>query len=408
MFSPSLPIDKNRYIDFIGANGIGSDFGYQRIDFPQLFRVSVDESDLTFESTAAAVKKYLDDISTSINQTIENADPDKITDAEAKKIYNQLKVSGEYPDADVDLYGDLTSKTLQIYTLENQTKEISYFDTLVFAVYWNNLKTVSAKYKFVFQNYLSNQFEGNEYAFSLPKAKNFYESSYLVAPGDAQNMYMKMDPEKKSIHPYADIIAQNASLATILSSYDDVENDLDMEYTCAPPEGVNIFQWIPAIICWLKEMLPPKIKISAGQCGPTPLSDEQLAEIQSCSVDRNNNGILDCYEEKLSSGSLLLSSDAARYYYYSVGKLDISVRDNEGEPAFFVNGNPITLSLSQLEIQEDKTKALSPENSKLVYDSQDDELNSEDDLESAQKYISFYSTDVNTTQGEASAYFYTR
>ncbi|MDF1682225.1 MAG: hypothetical protein P1U46_00110 [Patescibacteria group bacterium] len=49
---------------------------------------------------------------------------------------------------------------------------------LVFAIYWNNLENVSSKYAFIFDNYLSNQVEGdNDYY--LPKNKKQYEISYL-------------------------------------------------------------------------------------------------------------------------------------------------------------------------------------------------------------------------------------
>ncbi len=34
---------------------------------------------------------------------------------------------------------------------------------------------------------------------------------------------------------------------------------------CGPPEGVSIFQWPAAIVCWIQAQLPPKI--SAGKCG---------------------------------------------------------------------------------------------------------------------------------------------
>lgn len=40
---------------------------------------------------------------------------------------------------------------------------------------------------------------------------------------------------------------------------------------CGPPEGVNIFKWPAAILCWIKAQLPPKI--SAGKCGPNTIGD---------------------------------------------------------------------------------------------------------------------------------------
>ena len=49
----------------------------------------------------------------------------------------------------------------------------------------------------------------------------------------------------------------------------------------------------------------------------TPYTEEQLEEIAECSVDENANGIIDCLEDKLVNGSLLLYSDQGRYYYHT-------------------------------------------------------------------------------------------
>jgi hypothetical protein len=66
---------------------------------------------------------------------------------------------------------------------------LTYYDILIFALYWNNLNSVSAKYKFVFENYLSSQaLDGEKYY--LPKNKNQYEIAYLGSYGDSSNMYI--------------------------------------------------------------------------------------------------------------------------------------------------------------------------------------------------------------------------
>ena len=44
----------------------------------------------------------------------------------------------------------LESKPDQEVEVLGSTKKLSYIDTLIFSVYWNNLNSVSAKYKFVF------------------------------------------------------------------------------------------------------------------------------------------------------------------------------------------------------------------------------------------------------------------
>ena len=280
-FTPSLPIDSDRYIDFIGAaGGAAPSYGYQRIDFPQLFRVeSSDADNLSLENIKEATKEYLDDISDQINASIRNSDPSSLS-GEEREIFDIL-TTGDFPSATIDLYASLADKPLEVFTLQNESKEISYLDTLIFSIYWNNLDSVASKYKFIFEEYLSNQFEGNDYNFHLPKSKKSYEIAYFAAPGDAQNMYVKLDPELKGIHPYADIISQYIALNTTIS-WANVGDQTEQEWTfeCAPPDGVNIFQWIPAVICWLTEMLPPTIKISSGSCWEDlNLSDEEREEI---------------------------------------------------------------------------------------------------------------------------------
>lgn len=100
---------------------------------------------------------------------------------------------------------------MSVYTLDGDRKEISYLDTLSFSLYWNSLNTPSAKYKFIFENYLSDQFE-DEDKYNLPKNKKSYEIAYLGAPGNAQNMYVKLDPESKSDNEYASVISDNIKL----------------------------------------------------------------------------------------------------------------------------------------------------------------------------------------------------
>ncbi len=148
----------------------------------------------------------------------------------------------------------MVSKPLEVFESNNQSKEISYFDTLVFAVYWNNLDTISSKYKFIFQEYLGNQFVGNDYGFHLPDSKKSYEMSYFAAPGDAKNMYIKLDPEDKALHPYADILSDNLTLRSTLqaANISSVSSgSSEGTFACAPPDGVPIWEWIPAVTCWI-------------------------------------------------------------------------------------------------------------------------------------------------------------
>jgi len=126
LFTPSLPIDKNRYIDFIGANGQGANYGYQRIDFPTLFRVSLDpDEEVTLDNIALATKNHLDDISSQINTVITNSDPSSLSD-DALTVYNLLE-TWLFPSADFDLYQFLQDKPLEVFDRKFRITIHSYF-----------------------------------------------------------------------------------------------------------------------------------------------------------------------------------------------------------------------------------------------------------------------------------------
>lgn len=96
-------------------------------------------------------------------------------------------------------------------------------------------------------------------------------------------MYIKLDPEQKANNPFASIIAKNIALNTSLLSSNVISpTDKDGTFKCAPPDGVPIWEWIPAIVCWLQDLLPPTIGISEGSCGPSLLSEEEQEEILAC------------------------------------------------------------------------------------------------------------------------------
>jgi uncharacterized repeat protein (TIGR01451 family) len=411
LFTPSLPIDSDRYIDFIGANGGNAtdDYGYQRIDFPQLFRVSLDQWDeLTLENTAEKVKEHLDAVSLQMNRVVNNARPIGFS-ADEQEIYDILK-TGAYPEANIDLYQLLQDKPLEVFTLDNESKEISYLDTLVFAIFWNNLNTVSSKYKFIFQEYLSNEFEGNDYGFHLPKAKKSYEVAYMAAPGDAQNMYVKLDPELKGIHPYADTISANIAIQTIINTAnigDPITAEWD--FKCAPPDGVNIFQWMPAVICWLTEMLPPTIKISSGSCWEDiDLSDDEIEEIEACSIDENKNGVSDCIEERLVGGSIKLLSDAGKYFYNSSGVFISEIFTNNNELASFDSSSYISHNLSKVVIPDDSEEVFNDSNSVVIYDKDVPSLATDDARKLADTYISFRDVELRAHRWGTKTYFYSK
>jgi len=68
---------------------------------------------------------------------------------------------------------------------------------LALSLYWNNLPSVSSKYQFIYEYQFGDQMLRDDFEFFLPKNRSLYEMSYMVVPGDAKNMYVKMDGEDK-------------------------------------------------------------------------------------------------------------------------------------------------------------------------------------------------------------------
>jgi hypothetical protein len=78
--TPNLPIDRDRYIDFMGANNT-----YQKILYPYLFRLELPEIETEsgtleekLEIVNELVKEKLDEKSAEINEVIANSDPSEL------------------------------------------------------------------------------------------------------------------------------------------------------------------------------------------------------------------------------------------------------------------------------------------------------------------------------------------
>jgi len=56
---------------------------------------------------------------------------------------------------------------------------MSHYDTVIFAIFWHSLKSVSDKYAFVFDYYLNDQLEISDQEYILPKNKKQYEIAYI-------------------------------------------------------------------------------------------------------------------------------------------------------------------------------------------------------------------------------------
>lgn len=393
VITPALPIDKDRYVDFIGADG-----SYQKLNYPYLFRIQTVSENPSMDEFENLLKQTLDGVSANMNQIATATNPATLSGKD-KEIYEALK-SWVFPSENTDLYNYIASKPTKVYTLSGDQKTVSYLDTLTFALYWNSLTSASAKYAFIIENYLSDQFGGNEFLFVLPKNKKVYEVAQLWAPGDGNSMYIKMDPEGKWANPYQDVVAANTLLNGYLfsSNVAGPQDDNEWTFKCAPPDGVPIWQWIPAIVCRLKDMLPPKIKISDGVCGQSLLTKEQQDELEACSWDANKNGINDCIEGKLTWGELRLQSDASRYYYESPATIRAWLYDKDGVLLTFDNNTEIFYRLVKIEAPRDKTLLFDSSNVEVVYDYTTE---TQETRELVSQYASFFATWVRAASGEA-------
>ncbi len=83
-----------------------------------------------------------------------------------------------------------------------------------------------------------------------------------------------------------------------------------------------IWEWLPAIFCWLGTILPPTI--SAGSCSETSLLDYFRDDFENDFSgpvgDGDANGILDA-REAVRYGSIDLSSDAVTLSHSTSGEL---------------------------------------------------------------------------------------
>lgn len=404
MISPNLPIDKDRYVDFIAADNT-----YTKLNYPYLFRIWAWAKSL--EETKTKLKEYLDQKSQELNDIITTKDPSKLTWTD-KNIYDILK-SWDYPDADIDLYEYLSNKETKEVEILWDKKEISYIDTLVFSIYWNNLTSVSAKYKFVFENYLSDQFGESWVNYFLPKNKKQYEVSYIWAPWDAKNMYVTLDPNDKWENPYSNIIAKNESLKNNLL-FSNTSSDDDKIFKCAPPEWVPIWKWIPAVMCRLKEMLPPTISLSDWSCWYSLLSWDFDSEYDSSyftRIDNNDNGINDYLEEELQNWDLDFYTDDYSYYYNKAWTMTARLVNENGWTITFDNTSRIKLELVKVEVPRDKTYKISSTNVKTIYDKYwlDGEIiDTNSALNEAKKYINFTDTTIRVTNWKITYNFSTK
>lgn len=448
----TLPVDRDKYTDFFWR-----DDKLKKINYPYLFRLELESwIENNIKNNDDKLKKYLAEQSKIINDTVRSA-------ATAWP-----GLMAKYRD--VDLYKKLKELPLKIYKLNWEEKKINYYDTLVFALYWKNMKDISKKYQYVLENYLSDQFN-NDLKYGLPENKKMYEIAYMWAPWDASNMYIKMDPESKiKENPYSNEQSKSNQLDNNLTSlnlwnnywkYDwfslgsgqwewidefkENQDDfwqMDWEgeasFDCWPPEWVPIWRWFPAVICRLKTMLPPKIKIWSTNCSQEKsfwekekhealeidkieapqweqtwdnwdslwdysfelkpeLKDSETQtwtwkSIDTCEWDFDKNWINDCLEKYLSSWKIDLFLDSSKYYYNEAWTIKAVLKDKDWSIIYDDDYTKINFELLTVDIlNQDSTKT-------TIYDSKNIDL---DQKVWVNKYFNFENTSVQVNKWEA-------
>ncbi len=243
MFSGSpkntLPVNKERYVEFIDKTG-----KKRVIYYPNFFRIS--------------------------SSKIQDINSVRVTDEITKKGKTLNSIS-----KDIDIDSDTDYKQIFIDKLNEFSVEL-----ISETIAWVNMDP-EEKQKYVFIKNLSKKNR------TVPVVTpNGYEAMYFRGNGDSQSINLNLndkDIEDPEYNKYIKILnKQNTVTAPI-------ENDWDDE--CGNVyEGVEIWEWFPAIICWANNL---EIDVSmSSECSGSNQPDQQ---IQDLLVD---NRIKEIFREK--------------------------------------------------------------------------------------------------------------
>lgn len=385
MITPSLPVDSDRYVDFVSAI-----WEYVKYIYPNLFRLkNLDLNDLDYSYIDNVIKEYLDEKSRDFNEIIRGNNPSDLSWVE-RELYELFK-DGDFPNIEVDFYNLLKEKSNITLTIWWDTKNVNYYDQLVLSVFWHNLNSVPAKYKYIFEHFLSDQFlkDNSDYDFFLPRNKQQYEMAYIWAPWDARNMYISLDPEKKADNPYSWVFASNALLSNLMSAPNASEGILNTtwgNFKCAPPEGVPLWEWFDAVKCRLDDL---EIGIFPWRCSWNQLLDFD----NQCSSKWD---IPSCEEDKLSNWKPFIEVKSSRFWFNSIGDISLYIVSDD-KPIWLSESFWVDLNIIKLESLGE-----------IIYDRDNASLSTQENKEKIQDYISFNSWNYPLTNWKASASFSTK
>lgn len=356
MTSPSLPSDRDRYVDYLDKS-----LQYQKVVYPNLFRITLSGTGLDYPGANQKIKELLD----------------------AKTA--EIRTLG----GSVDLYALLSSDPKAL-------------NAVIEAVLWNNMKNATLKYASTLERNLD--IDG-EKRISANGKNNDYEIAYLGAPGDAKNMYLKVDPEAKN-----PLSAEVAGIMDSVNNYyglidgSNITNvSGDAKFACGPPEGVPLWEWLPAVFCWLGTILPPTI--SAGSCGGTNSSNgpgkaPSVFATPANALDANRNGIIDGYEI-IGTGELKLRNPTKVFGYGETVPLEVELTKN-GKIIDIDNYNLVSFDIKKLTLPP-STGHPEP---RVIYDRLG--TGSLSDIVNILPYVTFKPLEVRAQNGVASYSFSTK
>lgn len=290
--SQALPVDRVRYASFIWAN-----WEYKKFNYPNFFDITL-SWDFSFEDIILKVDETLLEKTSEFNEIIESSKPN--FSWKRQEAFELLK-TWDFPE-NVDLLDIFKNKESWELEIWDGAKEIFPKDLVYFAVYWNSLESIASKFKFIFENYLWDEFE-KETSYPLPRSSKLYEIVYLNAKWNSRWMLIEINPEEINYSPYSDVIAENQSADGVLAvnrvSYESPLEEESWDFACAPPDWVPVWEWFPAVICWLWDVLDFSISI----WWPASSSDEDIEAYEeyisenSCERDLDNNWLSDCIDK---------------------------------------------------------------------------------------------------------------
>lgn len=241
--TPSLAIDTVRYIEFVTPKG-----NIARLEYPNFFRAS--------GNTVAELRDWL--------RKEAERQWREILEAEAATSIPQehLEIAVRY----------LRARTLpQEAPNWNEYVSDEILTQVLQARRWIH-PDVTEKYRELVESMLSYSRKKpiSDRAQDVPKTPPALSPEYEIAYLGLSDFVPKSDENNEEINTLQSQYHEGMATLRGINLLDERDAPREPRETqCGPPEGVNIFKWPAAIVCWIKAQLPPKV--SAGKCGPNTI-----------------------------------------------------------------------------------------------------------------------------------------